>query len=176
MSVVVVGAIPLSLKLKALVESLNDSETRQVFRASANIIRDEAKRRAPVGKNLSYSVLGSRREFVRNKGTVRKAIIAWASKRGKNPAAYARTNVLNGPNAASHAHLVEFGTAARTAKKGKFLVFANKAGTGLVFAKRVAAMAARPFFRPAVEAAGPRALEAAASKTSKVLQRFIDTH
>ena len=176
MSVVVVGAIPLSLKLKALVESLNDSETRQVFRASANIIRNEAQKRTPVGKNLGYSLRGSNREFVRVKGALRKSIVAWASKRGGSPAAYARVNIFNGAYASPHAHLVEFGTAARTAKKGKFLVFANKAGTGLVFARRVAAMAARPFFRPAVEAAGPRALEAAASKTSKVLQRFIDTH
>ncbi len=119
---------------------------------------------------------GSKLEFVRAKGALRKSIVAWASKRGKDPAAYARTNVLNGTNAAPHAHLVEFGTAIRTAKSGKRLVFLNKAGTGLVFARSVARMPAKPFFRPAVAVAGPRALEAAATKTAKVLQRFIDTH
>lgn len=170
----IIGADELRRKLAGLVERLNDSETRQAFTAGARIIRDEARRRAPVGKNIGYSVLGSKRTFTREKARLRRSIVAFSPKRSKEAIAFARVNVFRGTQVAPHAHLVEFGTKPRTPKESKFLFFRNAAGTGWVSAKRVAGSPARPFFAPAVASTGQRAVDAVADKTAALLQRFID--
>ena len=169
-----VGSKELREKLASLVEKLNDSETRQAFTAGARVIRDEARRRAPVGKNIGYSVLGSKRTFTRQKTALRRSIVAFSPRRSRDPQAFARVNVFRGAQVAPHAHLVEFGTKARTPKTAKVLFFRNKAGTGFVSARRVAGAPAQPFFGPAVAATGQRAVDAVADKTSAILQKFID--
>lgn len=169
-----IGAEELRRKLASLVERLSDSETRQAFTAGARVIRDDARKRAPRGKNIGYSILGSKRTFTREKSALRRSIIAFSPRRSKEPVAFARVNVFRGQNMAPHAHLVEFGTRARTPKSAKVLFFRNKAGTGWVSARRVAGAPAQPFFRPAVEASGQRALDAVADKTAALLQKFID--
>ena len=176
-----IGADELRQKLSGLVEKLTDSETRAVFKAAAGAIRDRARVIAPRGKNINYTVLpfGNRqfgKTFSRKKNNLRKAIIAFAARNTKEPTAFARVNVYKGLYAAPHAHLVEFGTRARTAKNGKMLMFANEAGTGWIFAKRVAAMRPQPFFAPAVAQTGQQSLERAADKTAKILQNYIDRH
>lgn len=170
----IVGDVELRAKLAGLVEKLNDSETRQAFRAGAGIIRDDARRRAPLGKKLAYSVLGSKRTFEREKGVLRRSIVAFAPRGTKEPAAFARVNIFRGTTRALHGHLVEFGTRPRVPRTASVLFFRNAAGTGFVAAKRVAGVRPNPFFAPAVEAKGQQALDAVAAKTAAIIQRTID--
>lgn len=169
-----IGAKELSRKLFGLVEKLSDSETKQVFRSAGAPIRDEARRRAPAGKNVAVSMLGSKRQFVRAKGNLRRSIITWIPRKAKEPTAFVSVQVFKGQNYAPHAHLIEFGTVARRPKNSKVLVFPDKSGRKLIFTKNVAAVRPQPFFRPAVAAKSQAALDAAAEKTAAVLQRFID--
>ena len=168
------GVVEFRQKLAALTEKLKDNETRQAFTSGARVIRDEVRRRAPAGKAIAYSALGSKRTFTRQRGALRRAVVAFSPKRSKEPQAFTRVNVFRGLNLAPHAHLVEFGTKARTPKTAKALFFRNASGTGWVSAKRVAGAPAQPFFRPSVEATGQRALDAIANKTAAILQKFID--
>jgi HK97 gp10 family phage protein len=169
-----IGADELRRKLGNLTEQLTKSEARQVFRAAGQPIRDQARRNAPAGKNIAYSVLGSRRTFERRKGNLRRSIIVWAPRKSKEPAAYVSVQIFRGKNFAPHGHMIEFGTKERKPETAKFLVFANKSNTALVFKRRVAGVKPRPYFAPAVAAKGEAALEAATAKTADLLQKFID--
>jgi HK97 gp10 family phage protein len=169
-----IGAEELRRKLAGLVEKLSESETRQVFRAAGAPIRDEARRRAPAGRNIAVSMLGSRRQFTRSRGNLRRSIITWVPRRSKEPSAYVSVQVFKGQNFAPHAHLIEFGTTARRPKNAKMLVFPDRSGTKLIFARQASRVRPNPFFGPAVEAKSQAALDAATEKTSALLQRFID--
>jgi HK97 gp10 family phage protein len=169
-----IGVKELSRKLAGLVEKLSDSETKQVFRAAGAPIRDEARRRAPAGRNVAVSMLGSKRSFVRAKGNLRRSIITWVPRKAKEPTAIVSVQVFKGQNYAPHAHLIEFGTKARRPKESKVLVFPDSSGRKLIFTKRAAAVRPQPFFQPAVAAKSQASLDAAADKTAALLQRFID--
>lgn len=163
MSIVVIGKEKLLAVLQGLATDLQSDEVRAGFRKSAALIRDKARAEAP-----GYS------------GLLRRAIISFASKkRGKKaePAAWTRVNVLSGRVKAPHAHLVEFGTKARTPKKKRFMKFTGALGFGIgvgytVFAKRVARVRPNPFFKRAVDRSDGEALNVAIEAIkAKILKR-----
>lgn len=163
MGIVVLGKEKLLTALQGLATDLQSDEVRAGFRKSAALIRDKARAEAP-----SYG------------GTLRRAIVSFASKRrGKRaePAAWTRVNVLSGRVKAPHAHLVEFGTKARTPKKRRFMKFQGALGFGIgvnytVFAKRVARVRPNPYFKRAVERSDSAALNVAVEAIkAKLLKR-----
>lgn len=164
MAIEVRGVKELSARLLAMTESLDRPEAFRVMLLAARKVRDAAKTRAP-----------------RRENKLRKAITALpAPKRsGLGPAAFARVNLFKGATVAPHGHLVEFGTKTRRPKRGKFLVFRDERDFGLkgwktgdlVFVRLVRPMKAQPFFRPAVESAGPAALQAATNEVQKILEK-----
>lgn len=147
-----------------MTENLDRPEAFRVMLVAARKIRDNAKARVPRRSKVLY-----------------KAVVALpAPKRaGLGPAAFARVNLFKGATKAPHGHLVEFGTKARKPKRGKFLVFRDERNFGLkgwktgdlVFVRMVRPMKAQPFFGPAVQSAGPAALEAAAAETQRLLEK-----
>lgn len=171
------GLEELGAKLRQLTQSLYTEEALQVYLAAARKIRDEARRQAPVSRWPIVSLWrGSRGGSTarRERGGLRKAIVAYAfrSQAGKSqgPGAAAQVNVTWGVQRAPHAHLVEFGTRARTAKPGKAMMFPALGGRGWIAAKRVGPTPPNPFFRRAVERAGPLALDAARDRIAKILE------
>lgn len=167
MGIIVIGKEQLAAALQGLAGDLQSADVRTGFQRAAALIRDKARGEAP-----SY------------KGTLRRAIVSFASKkRGKRaePAAWARVNVLSGRIKAPHGHLVEFGTKARRPKKKRYMKFEGALGFGIgvnytVFAKRVAAVRPNPYFERAVERSDSAALNVAVEAIKKkILKRKAKT-
>ena len=125
---------------------------------AAVIVRDEARRRAPVGFGRRPD--GSAREHLRD------AIYASKGKSGL-------LSVIAGVNLkrVPHAHLVEYGTAPHfiRPKKGKFLWVL---GRFLTFVKHPGAVK-RPFFRPAARRSQPAVLKAIEEGCRKLLSGLV---
>lgn len=163
MGIVVIGKDQLKAALQGLAGDLQSADVRTGFQRAAALIRDKARGEAP-----SY------------KGTLRRAIVSFASRRrGKRaePAAWARVNVLSGRVKAPHGHLVEFGTKPRRPKKRRYMKFEGALGFGIgvtytVFTKRVAAIRPNPYFKRAVERSDSAALNVAIEAIrKKILKR-----
>ena len=120
-------------KVKSLFTAVISKDVEDILLGGAKIGKKEVKSRAPVGPT----------------GNLKKAVVAKKSKLrgGVFRSAFFAMNRKKAP----HSHLVEYGTAAeRLPKKAKVLYDKR---TGTVFGRKVAAMPAKPFFRPAAEAA-----------------------
>ncbi len=165
MAIQIQGVRELSARLLAMVEGLERPDAYRVFLVAARKVRDRAKANVPRGKT----------------GNLRKAIIAKQARKrpGLGPAAYSWVNLFRGATRAPHGHLVEFGTKARRPKRGKFLKIEDNRNFGLkgwktgdlIFVRMTRPMPANPFFRRAVEAAGPAALEAATRETQRLIEK-----
>jgi HK97 gp10 family phage protein len=132
--------------LKELPENIARRELAGALRAGAATIQKEAKLRAP-DSNKQHSKYGDLRNNIR----VRRI-------RASNSVGALAVAVTTGR--AFWAKFVEFGRAAVKIKKKKVLT-----GDGITFyGTEVAAAPARPFMRPAFDAAGPRAIEAIAKR------------
>jgi HK97 gp10 family phage protein len=171
------GLEELKTKLGQLTQSLYSEEAVNVYLTAARKIRDEARRQAPVSRWPIISLWrGSRGASTarRERGALRKSIVAYAYRgqagKGIGPGAAAQVNVRWGLQRAPHAHLVEFGTASRTAKSGKVMMFPAMGGQRWIAAKRVGPTPPNPFFRRTVERAGPVALDAARDRIAKILE------
>lgn len=171
------GLEELKTKLGQLTQSLYSEEAVNVYLTAARKIRDEARRQAPVSRWPIISLWrGSRGASTsrRERGALRKSIVAYAYRgqagKGIGPGAAAQVNVRWGLQRAPHAHLVEFGTGTRTAKSGKVMMFPALGGQRWIAAKRVGPTPPNPFFRRAVERAGPVALDAARDRIAKILE------
>lgn len=171
------GLAELRTKLEALTHGLYGEEAARVFLAAARKLRDAARRQAPVS---SWPVISrwngkSDKQTRRAQGALRRAIVAYQLRRNAavwgGPAAVAQVNILRGREMAPHGHLVEFGTQARTAKNGKRMPFPAKGGRGWIFAREVRATPANPFFRRAIDSAGPAALDAAALAVKRIIEQ-----
>lgn len=148
-----------------MVEGLEKPEAYRVFLVAARKVRDRAKANVPRGPT----------------GNLRKAIIARPGRRRKDypPAAVALVNLFKGAVRAPHGHLVHDGTKQRRPKRGRFLKFADNRNFGLkgwktgdmVFVRMARPMPANPFFRRAVESAGPMALDAATRELQRLLEK-----
>lgn len=165
MPIEIQGVRELSARLLAMTEGLDAPEAYRVFLVAARKIRDRAKSNVPVGKTRN----------------LRKAIVAKQARKRKDlgPAAYSLVNLFKGATKAPHGHLVEFGTKLRRPKRGKFLAFKDERNFGLkgwksgdmVFVRQVRPMRPNPFFRTAIETAGPAALQAAAAETQRLIEK-----
>ncbi len=174
----VAGAEQLKERLNALTASLYSDEASRVFLSAARKIRDEARRQAPLSQWPIIALWrGSRRSSTnrRERGSLRRSIVAYAFRsreaRGLGPGAAAQVNVRWGFQRAPHGHLVEFGTRARTPRTARIMTFPAKGGRGWVFARRAGPVAPNPFFRRAVERAGPAALDMAREMVARILLR-----
>lgn len=126
-TVEIVGEEEMLRTIKDLAKCLPNDKVEQVMMEGAKIVADDAKTRAPMGAT----------------GNLKKGIRAKFLKPiSMNPRAAAA--VSNAP----HDHLVEYGTAPRTQKNGRY--------TG--------AMPAHPFFRPAVDVNYRRVLDQVVKK------------
>ncbi|GIU76766.1 MAG: hypothetical protein KatS3mg005_0004 [Bryobacteraceae bacterium] len=171
------GMEELNAKLSQLTQSLYSEEAVSVYLTAARKIRDEARRQAPVSRWPIISLWrGSRGASTarRERGALRKSIVAYAFRgqagKGIGPGAAAQVNVRWGIQRAPHAHLVEFGTRARTSNSGKVMMFPALGGQRWIAARRVGPTPPNPFFRRAVERAGPVALDAARDRIAKILE------
>lgn len=174
---VVTGIEQLKAKLSAMSKALHSEEAQQAYLAAARKIRDEARRQAPISRWPIVSLWrGSRGSSTarRERGSLRKAIIAFAYRsqaaRGQGPGAAAQVNVRWGAVRAPHAHFVEFGTRARLPKQGRVMMFPALGGRGWIMTRRAGPVAPNPFFRRAVESAGPGALDAARDRIARILE------
>lgn len=143
---IVLGIKGLVRDFEAIRDRATSPDARRIFRTAAGKLRDAVRSSAP-----------------RKDGTLRRAVISFASRRrGKraDAAAYARVNVISGRITAPHGHLVAFGTKDRRPKRGKFLVFYSKRH-GWVRKRVVRGMKPNPYFRRGVDSAGPSALNQA---------------
>ena len=194
------GLAELRTKLEALTHGLYGEEAARVFLAAARKIRDAARREAPVSSwpvvstwkwnakddNGKLKAFPSKakwsslfeegeRQARRAQGALRRAIIAYQLRKNAaiwgGPAAVAQVNILRGRDMAPHGHLVEFGTQARRAKNGKLMPFPAKGGRGWLFAREVRGTPANPFFRRAIDSAGPAALDAAAKAVKRIIEK-----
>ena len=119
------GADKLTLKLKRLTGMLSDKDLGNRYLDAAKVIRNAAKRRAPIAKKGHWSKKGKggTRHWL-EPGALKRSIVAkkFKSRTIYPPAAFCAINYGIAP----HAHLVEFG-----ARGGQ--------------------MPAQPFFRPAID-------------------------
>lgn len=138
-------------RLKELPDRLAKNILKTAVRAAGVVIRDEARRRAPVLD-----------------GELRKALMV-ESKRGRP----GDVIFVVGPDykRAPHAHLVEFGTAEhivsagtfRGRKTGKKVLYSTKTGT--FYGKSVSVSAPKkPFLRPAADSKAREATDAFVTK------------
>jgi HK97 gp10 family phage protein len=171
------GLAELKTKLVALTTGIFAEEAARVFLVAARKLRDAAKREAPVSRWPVVSRIGGKtgRNARREQGALRKAIVAFQLRKNAavwgGPAAMAQVNILKGRSTAPHGHLVEFGTKSRTAKNGRLMPFPAMGGRGYLFAREVQGAPANPFFRRAIESAGPAALDAAVLEVKRIIER-----
>jgi HK97 gp10 family phage protein len=155
------GAAELAAMLQQLGPRVTRLEVVNALREGARIIRDEAKRRAPVGPEQftrfrDYDeVTGGRRNV---SGQLRSAI------KVKTDAYKGGTKrrvvvVVSQKSAGINPHWVEFGTTSqRVAKRGGLMTFVIDGR--LIRKKVVAGVRARPFMRPAADAKFAEAVRA----------------
>lgn len=171
MTLEIIGEKPFREQLAAITKRLTGDEMGKVYLAAAGEVRDEARQQAPMstgdvfGKSLGISQ-------VKKPGTLKRSIVAFKSRAGNTPAAWARVNIFKGAVRAPHAHLVEFGTKAHGPKNGRFMAFIGRGGH-LVFAKRVKGAKANPFFARALSSVGQRAIDRAATKAKQLVEKRL---
>jgi HK97 gp10 family phage protein len=171
------GLAELRAKLEALTHGLYGEEAARVFLTAARKIRDVARREAPVSTWPVVSRWNGKddKQVRRAQGALRRAIVSYQLRKNAavwgGPAAVAQVNILRGRDVAPHGHLVEFGTRARKAKNGKLMPFPAKGGRGWIFAREVQGTPANPFFRRAIDSAGPAALDAAALAVKRMVEQ-----
>jgi hypothetical protein len=181
MKVVFDGADDLSRKLLSMADVLTTPDAAAVIRAAARKIRDGARRRAPKGRDIAYTRFWGAKDkrqktaSERKSGALRKGIIggAWVGKSRRQIVSYVKVNYKPRHGAiAPHGHLVEFGTKARVPAKRKYMSFVASSSRGVIFAKRAAAIPARPYFKPAVDSEGQAALAAATLQFDRIVKRL----
>jgi len=131
------GMKELNIKFERIVKTLKKKDADKKMLRAAEVIRDDAKNRAPArtGK-LKQAIVAS---LVNPVKKYRK----YGGAHGE-PEAYAGIDYAIAP----HAHLVEYGVFKPRSAKGKVLFDGR---TGQFFGKEVANMPAKPFFRPAID-------------------------
>lgn len=130
--------------LKQLPENIARRELSNALRVGASTIRKEVIARAPDSPKLHK--FGDLRQNIRVRGI-----------RASSSVGAIAVAVTTGR--AWYAKIVEFGRAAVKTKKARIL-----SDGSTVFGSEVSAAPARPFMRPAFDAAGPRAIEAIAKR------------
>lgn len=127
----ITGVVEFAGALANITNAVKNKLMRKAVRAASAPLRSAIRGRAPRDKgNLAKSITVQ----VKAKRNVTKTAKGF---RTNGPSrVYARIGPAKGARGDRHAHLVEFGTAPRRTKAGKF----------------VGAMPAKPFIRPSVEA------------------------
>ena len=144
MPVTVQGGAELNRLLSELPVRVQKNVLRQAVRAGANVIRDDARARAPRKKGRLVRAIGTWMRQIRSDGAVTAAIGV------RRDAFYAR--------------FIEFGRAAfQLVVKRKKVLSAGPQGP--IFGRKVSmpSMAPRPFLRPALDAKAQGAVETMAS-------------
>lgn len=168
----IIGLDKLLSDFQRVTAALTVPEARQAFLTAARIIRDEARRNAPRGKN-SKKWYG-RQMYGETPGLLRRSIVSRVGKRN-TAAAFTSVEVRRGMVNAPHGHLVEWGTKPRRPRSAKVLGFygpKSKVGSsGFMFTRRVRAMPANPFFARAVASKSGAALQAATVAAGKIIEK-----
>jgi HK97 gp10 family phage protein len=161
------GLADLQKFLDRLPVKLERNVMRSSMRHGANLIRNDAKARAPVGPPSQKN----RRLYGGYAGALRDSIRVGTSARGGKVTAYIRAGGRNKKTGAAvfYTHFLEYGTKAHNiaARVGGWLKIGN------LFAKAVEhpGITARPFMRPAMDTQAQAALQAMAAHMRATLAR-----
>lgn len=143
------GFEELERKFKALAKKADGAQVEAALMAAGEVIAEEMRQRVAV-----------------DDGGLKKSIIVARQERRTEK------RVFIGPRwpEGAHAHLVEFGTVARTTRPARKKALAWAGGEHPVGMVRNGAMPARPFIRPAADAAKGRAYRVLADELEKVIR------
>ncbi len=135
---------------KELPELTRGNSAANALRGGARVIRDEARRRAPVGDRPS---LGGKSQ----PGQLRRAIKVVTPKEQEAGERHVLVQVTN-RDAGVNPHWIEYGTGPRIAKSPDgYLYFTI--GSRLIRKKAVAGVSPQPFMRPAADVKAREAIE-----------------
>jgi HK97 gp10 family phage protein len=161
------GLADLQKFLDRLPVKMEKNVMRSSMRQGANLIRNDAKARAPVGPPSQKN----RRLYGGYAGALRDSIRVGTSARGGKVTAYIRAGGRNKKTGAAvfYAHFLEYGTKAHdiAAKIGGWLSFGGR------FTKTVEhpGITARPYMRPAMDTQAQAAVQAMATHMRALLAK-----
>jgi HK97 gp10 family phage protein len=152
------GMAELQRNIDQVVKNLRPEQVNPKVMASARIVANEMRRRAPVGAT----------------GNLRRAIVAKLLDAQGYFSPRAGFAGIDRAKKGYHAHLVEYGSQVRRPKEKK--VLASKAlmglGWGQIYGTEAAPMPAHPFLRPAADATMPQAYAYMETELKKMVENF----
>ncbi len=157
------GFAALEARLEELPNALAGKILIPATTAGARVIRDEARRRAPVGKH-GPAQLGDH-----TAGNLKRSIVTRVRRRG---VATGVTVSIGATKQAWYAHIVEMGAAAHTIVVGK--TKKALASGGVFFGRKVdhPGSAPQPFLRPALDTQSQKAIDVLGKRAWAGIAKF----
>lgn len=163
------GFVELAEALKGLPDNINKNALRAAVGAGAAVVRNEAKRRAPVATGVLRRAMYSKQ--IRELSSLTRQVVYVGARQGKK---YQKIGKKQRSQDAFYARFIEFGHYTRPAgggrlKRGRGRNAALLAG---IQSGAVRWVPPQPFLRPAFDAKKQAAIDAMAEKIRERLDRF----